>query len=59
MAMFPDVTGAREHINGTGPRGGDGQQQVLELSTLRGFENVALAPSRQEFPAHALATDLS
>lgn len=47
--MFPDVTSAREHINGTGPRGGDGQQQVLELSTLPGLENVALAPSRRSF----------
>src|SRR6266545_3340993 len=28
------------------PQGGDGQKQVLELSTLPGVENVALAPSQ-------------
>ena len=28
------------------PQGGDGQKQVLELSTLPGVEKVALAPSQ-------------
>ena len=34
----------RFSFGGVGAQGGDGQKQVLELSTLPGVENVVLAP---------------